>query len=82
MRLYQDEKKELLQSIVCNMCQKNLKVEKGIVQEGYFTGKELFGYFSNKDGEMHEFDLCEACYDKLIESFQIEVEKKEVSELL
>ena len=31
---------------------------------------------------MESFDLCEECYDKLIEGFTVEVTKEEVQELL
>ena len=34
-------------------------------------------YFSHKDGVTHSFDLCEACYDKLIGTFAIPVTEKE-----
>ena len=50
--------------------------------EGVFEGNQQFGYFSNKDGIRHSFDLCEECYDKLIEGFTVEVTKEEVQELL
>ena len=50
--------------------------------EGVFEGNQQFGYFSNKDGIRHSFDLCEECYDKLIEGFAVEVTKEEVQELL
>ena len=41
-----------------------------------------WGYFSQKDGELHKIMLCEACYDEWIRSFQIPVEITENVELL
>jgi ribosomal-protein-alanine N-acetyltransferase len=41
-----------------------------------------WGYFSKKDGERHSFDLCEHCYDKIIETFALPVEAAEATELL
>ena len=32
--------------------------------------------------EQHEFDLCEACYDKMIQAFTIPVDRKIENELL
>lgn len=61
--------------VYCNACGKKLKVENGMEMEGVFRGKAEWGYFSEKDGETHSFDLCEACYDKWISAFQIPVEK-------
>lgn len=42
-----------------------------MIQEGMFHGEILWGYFSNKDTEHHEFDLCEACYDRITADFVI-----------
>ena len=73
MRIYMDEGKNILKQVVCNQCGKALKVKNGILVEGVFEGNQQFGYFSNKDGIRHSFDLCEECYDKLIEGFTVEV---------
>lgn len=82
MRIYSDENKRELSTVVCNKCKKQLKVENGIIKEGCFCGNIQFGYFSNKDGKKHSFDLCEECYDKMIEEFAIPVEEEEVKEMI
>lgn len=72
--------KELLRA-VCNGCQKEMRVENGILKEGLFEGNQTFGYFSKKDGITHRFDLCEDCYDRMIHAFAIpvtEIEEKEI----
>ena len=33
--------------------------------------KATWGFYSKKDGEQHESDLCEDCYDKMLETFKI-----------
>lgn len=60
--------------VICNKCGKELRYEKGYLKEGSFHGECSFGYFSNKDGLKHRFDLCEACYDEMISHFKIPVE--------
>lgn len=82
MRIYLDDNKKELISVICNKCKKELKVENGIVKEGCFCGDSQFGYFSNKDGMKYSFDLCEECYDKIITGFAIPVETEEVKEML
>ena len=82
MRIYLDDDKKELVSIICNKCKKEIKVDNGIVKEGCFCGDSLFGYFSNKDGMKYLFDLCEECYDKMITGFAIPVETEEVTEML
>lgn len=67
------EQKEITK-IVCNLCKKEIKVKNGISEVDVLSVEKRWGYFSNKDNEVHRFDLCEECYDKLIASFEIPVE--------
>lgn len=69
------EQKEVIK-IVCNLCKKEIKVKNGISEEDVLSVEKRWGYFSNKDNEVHRFDLCEECYDKLIASFEVPVEKE------
>ena len=62
--------KNEIQKITCNMCKRELKIENGIVKEGVFGSEYLWNYFSDKDGQVHSFDLCESCYDKLMKQFK------------
>ena len=39
-------------------------------------------FFSEKDGEIHHFDLCEGCYDDWVGQFKLAVEVEEQTELL
>lgn len=82
MRQYLDENNKILKKIVCNQCGRELKLENGVVQEGAFRGEARWGYFSEKDGENHSFDLCEQCYDRLVSAFKIPAECEEQTELL
>lgn len=82
MRIYFDDNTKELKSVVCNKCKKEIKVKNGTIMEGCFHGNVRFGYFSNKDGLAHSFDLCEECYDKLIKGFAVPVEEEEITELL
>lgn len=82
MRQYMDPDQRTLEKVVCNQCGRELKLENGIVQEGVFMGDARFGYFSGKDGERHSFDLCEACYDRLVGGFLVPVTVEEELELL
>lgn len=81
MRKFREEQKNLC-AVICNGCGRELKVEDGVLKEGCFEGKQVFGYFSSMDGERHSFDLCEDCYRKMIRQFAVPVERKESTELL
>lgn len=80
MRKYSET--NLLLAASCNCCKKKLEVQNGIITEGVFNVEYAFGYFSTKDEEIHKFDLCEACYDKWIRTFEIPVEIADNTELL
>lgn len=82
MRQYTGRERKQLTKIVCNECGRILKIQNGILQEGVFRGMADWGFFSEKDGEIHSFDLCEKCYDRLISGFSIPVETEEQTELL
>lgn len=82
MRQYLDGNNKTLKKVVCNQCGRELKLQNGIVQEGVFQGDARWGYFSKRDGEHHSFDLCESCYEKLLESFLIPACVEEQTELL
>lgn len=74
MREYRKTEAKELSKIICNRCGKEIAVKNGFVREGVIGIECEWGYFSEKDGERHSFDLCEACYDEIIRSFQIPVE--------
>ena len=82
MRKFEDENKSKLVTLYCNCCGKKMKVENGIIHEGAFHVELSWGYFSNKDGEVHQFDLCEECYDNVIKNFKIPVGTMEMMEYL
>lgn len=71
-----------VEKVKCNMCGKELLVEHGIIKQGVFHCKIQWGYFSGKDGEIHTFDLCESCYDHMIQSFAISPEISDSKELI
>lgn len=66
----------------CNSCGKLLKVENGILKEDAFEATKEWGYFSERDMEVHHFNLCEECYERLISEFKIPVEIKKKLEVL
>ncbi len=68
--------------IYCNSCGKLLKMENGILKEDAFEATKEWGYFSKRDLEVHRFNLCEDCYNKLIEQFRIPVEVRKKLEAL
>jgi len=77
-----NEQVQKTERVVCNGCGRDMEVENGILMEGCFHSDWMFGYFSRKDREKHNFDLCEDCYDKIVAQFKIAPEIVVVTELL
>ena len=69
-------------TIVCNCCKKTVQEAGKIFQMEFLHVEKTWGYFSGKDGEKQEFDVCEECYDKWISSFQVPVQKQEITEFI
>lgn len=67
---------------MCNGCGKKLVVKDGILREGAMAVTHAWDYFSEKDGEIHRFDLCEECYDNLVSQFRIGPEVEEQVEFI
>lgn len=76
MRQYKMQEKKEVDKIICNKCGKEILVENGVAEADVLSVQKRWGYFSNKDNEVHEFDLCEECYDKWVASFAIPIERK------
>ena len=76
MREYRIQEGKELEKIICNKCGTIILVNHGIAAEDVLSVEKRWNYFSQKDNDMHRFDLCEACYDELIETFQIPVEQE------
>ena len=81
-QMKKNEKDGRLASVICNHCGRKLAVKQGIVREGAMSLDYAWDYFSEKDGQVHHFDLCEECYDELVSGFKIAVEVEEQAELM
>lgn len=81
MRFYKDKEKKQLDKVLCNCCGRELLMAGNHVAEGVMYVRKDWGFFSEKDLVRHEFDMCEQCYDKMIEEFRIPVTEREILEM-
>lgn len=77
--LSKERKKSIL---ACNACGRVLRMENGISLEDFLQVSKEWGFFSKKDLEIHDFTLCEDCYNQLISNFKIPVEISDKKEAL
>ncbi len=77
MRQYTTSLKETkeVEKIICNKCGKEIPVLRGVPSEDVLEVEKRWGYFSGKDNRVDRFDLCEECYDALIESFCVTIQQ-------
>lgn len=68
--------------LACNMCGRKLHMENGILLEDAFIVKKEWGYFSERDTEIHEFAICESCYVDMISKFKLPIKIREKHEVL
>lgn len=66
----------------CNVCGRKLKIENGILKEDVLEVRKEWGYFSKKDLEVHRFNICELCYNEMINKFVIPIEISKKREVL
>lgn len=67
---------------MCHICGKELENKDGTMKEGIFQVSYLFSYPASLDGEKHKFSMCERCYQKMISSFRVPVERENMTEYL
>lgn len=67
------QESQVLTKVVCNCCGKEIpQIREGIWEE-YFHAEKSWGYLSKQDGRQDSFDLCQDCYEKMIENFIMKV---------
>ncbi len=81
MRRYMDETGAQLE-VRCNQCGRIMEIQEDMLKEDVFHAEKTWGYFSERDGKKHTWDLCESCYGKIVKGFVIPPEELEVTELL
>ena len=71
------------QKIYCNCCGKMICLLSEKDRTSFLTVEKEWGYFSDKkDGRIHRMDICESCYEKMVEKFVIPPEEKQVTEFV
>ncbi len=71
-----------LEPVICNQCGQVIPVYAGDGTQDYLHIEKTWGFFSDKDGQLHRMNLCEVCYDKWIAGFAIPIEMTEATEFL
>lgn len=75
MKLYKSENIiiEKVDKVQCNCCGKDIATDKFGYTSDYLSVEKKWGYGSIFDNEIHNFDICEDCYKKMISKFKIPI---------
>lgn len=73
MRQYIIKETKEVEKIICNKCGKEISVKNGVPEADVLSVEKRWGFFSEKDNEVHKFDLCEECYDEWVSTFAIPI---------
>lgn len=68
--------------LICNKCGRTILQNKGILCEDVLHVEKVWGYFSERDGIRHSWDVCEECYKQMIQEFLIPPQESEEIELI
>ena len=69
--------------VYCNCCGRKICAEGQQDKTSFLTIRKEWGYFSQgKDGQVHSLELCEACYDVLVQTFSIAPKVEQITEFL
>lgn len=82
MEAMENRMEKKVYEVYCNSCGKKIETTDSTKREDYISIKKEWGYFSNKDGQIHIFHICESCYDTWAGQFRIPVKVEEQTELL
>lgn len=71
MKIYKKKmvERKKVKYVICNECGKNIRMSE---YKDFLSITKQWGYNSNYDGETHEFDICQDCYENLTSNLKIE----------
>lgn len=69
--------------IYCNRCGRIICAEEVKDKTSFLSIQKEWGYFSDKkDGMIHSMDICESCYEVMVETFVIPPDEKKMTEFV
>lgn len=68
MKKYQIQKTPVLADVLCDVCGNSCKTPQDDYEVATLSAQ--WGYHSRKDGESYHRDLCETCFDDVVQYLQ------------
>lgn len=67
MKLYAEKTIQAIDSIYCDACGKSCTITEPVHEHEYATIESTWGYFSNQDGTQYDIQICESCFNEVID---------------
>lgn len=67
MKLYTEKTVQSIDSIYCDGCGKTCTITEPVHEHEYGTIEATWGYFSNQDGTQYDIQICEKCFNEVID---------------
>lgn len=66
MRTYKTEPKKVVDTILCDVCGASCTITEPVVEHEYAELIATWGYFSYRDGQQFNIELCENCFNDVL----------------
>lgn len=67
MKTYKQVKKKVIDQIICDCCGQSCTMNEPFDEHEYATLEATWGYFSNQDGTQYNIELCESCFNDVLQ---------------
>lgn len=67
MKTYKKKLTKVVDQILCDCCGQSCTIEEPCKEYEYATIEATWGYFSNQDGTEYNIEICEHCFNEVLE---------------
>ena len=67
MKTYKKKSVQVVHEILCDSCGKNCTITEPCHEHEYAEISATWGYFSNQDGLQYDIQICETCFNEVID---------------
>ncbi len=65
---------EVISKVYCNVCGREIKPDALGYYPDFLHIEKTWNYFSGRDGETQKADICERCWNDIVENFKIKTD--------
>lgn len=67
MKTYKKKTVKVIDNIYCDSCGETCTMDEPVIEHEYAELSATWGYFSNQDGSQYDIQLCEKCFNEVID---------------